>query len=238
MDPTYFDPLGLSLNFVHRRLFGAAKAFITTGSPIAAVGGFVSAGSEGRSGSDVVPKGTGLPVPGLDIVRTTLPTPVDPCSARGMVIDRSGRCVARAGVSGIGPGAGILDPLGLDLGARARDLFAPVAPPIGPPPGAAMIGASAVAPFRTTTVTRRCGRGFVLATDGLCYDRKTLRKDQRMWPPGRKPLLTGGQLNAIAIAARAAGRIKTQTKRLQKLGMLQKPKSTRKPIGAVSHHHD
>jgi len=237
MDPRHFDPLGLSLSFVHKRLFGAARGLLT-GGPSGAVIGLLSpgGGSSGRSGSRAVPRGTGEPVPGLPVQAFALPTPVDPCSARGMVIDRTGRCVARAGLSGLGPGPGLLDPLGLDLGARARELFAP--PPVGPPVGVAMIGSSAVAPFRTTTVIRRCGRGFVLAIDGLCYDRKTLRKDQRMWPPGRKPLLTGGQLNAIAIAARAAGRIKTQTKRLQKLGMLQKPKTTRKAIAPVSHHHD
>jgi len=177
-------------------------------------------------------------VPGLFVGQVEVPRPRDPCASRGLTIDRSGRCVPAAGISGIGPGAGLLDPLGLDLGARARNLIGPPAPPIGPSVGVAMIGQSAVAPFRTTTVIRRCGRGFVLATDGLCYDRKTLRKDQRMWPPGRKPLLTGGQLNAIAIAAKAAGRIKTQTKRLQKLGMLQKPKTTRRAIAPVSHHHD
>jgi len=152
-----------------------------------------------------------------------------------MTIDRAGRCVPAAGISGLGPGAGLLDPLGLDLGARARSLLHIDRTTATVP----MIGGSAVSPFRFQQTVRRCeGRNHVLATDGLCYDRKTLRKEQRMWPPGRKPLLTGGQLNAIAIAAKAAGRIKTQTKRLQKLGMLQKPKTTRRAIAAVSHHHD
>jgi len=238
MDPRYFDPLGLSSSFVHKRLFGAARGFLT-GGPSGAVIGLISpgGGSSGRSGSRAVPRGTGEPVPGLPVQAFALPAPVDPCSARGMVIDRTGRCVARAGLSGLGPGPGLLDPLGLDLGARARELFAP--PPVASTNGVAMIGASAVPPFRFTQTVRRCeGRNHVLGSDGLCYDKKSIRKDQRMWPPGRPPLLTGGQLNAIAIAAKAAGRIKTQTKRLQKLGMLQKPKSTRKAIAPVSHHHD
>lgn len=237
--PSYFDPLGLSETFVHRRLIGAVRGLVT-GGPSGAIIGLISpgGGSSGRSGSAVVPGSTPDAVPGIPIVARPTPSPVDPCAARGMTIDRSGRCVPRAGPSGLGPGAGFLDPLGLDLGARARDLFAPQAP-VGPPVGVAMIGASAVAPFRFTQTVRRCeGRNHVLGSDGLCYDKKSIRKDQRMWPPGRKPLLTGGQLNAIAIAARAAGRIKTQTKRLQKLGMLQKPKSTRKAIAPVSHHHD
>ena len=235
-DPRYFDPLGLAQGFVHRRIFGAAKAFVTTGSPIAAVGSFLTTGgSEGKSGSSVIPQGRD-PVPGLPIAPTPVSTMLPaPCPNRSMVIDHRGRCVQGAGFSGLGPGAGVFDPLGLDLGARARDFLAP---PQGPAPAVPMIGASAVAPFRHTQVVRRCGRGSVLAIDGLCYDKKTLRKDQREWPPGRKPLLTGGDLNAISRAARAAGRMKTQQKRLQKLGLLPKPKSAQRRIAPVSHHHD
>lgn len=67
-----------------------------------------------------------------------------------------------------------------------------------------------------------CGRGAVLGQDGLCYDKRSISNRQRMWPRARKPLLTGGDLNCIAKASRAANRMKTQTKRLKKLGMLPK----------------
>jgi hypothetical protein len=63
----------------------------------------------------------------------------------------------------------------------------------------------------------------VLGADDLCYNRRDLRKDERKWIPGRKPLLTGGDLNAISRAARAASRVKTQQKRLESLGLLKKP---------------
>jgi len=46
-----------------------------------------------------------------------------------------------------------------------------------------------------------------------------------MWPKPRRPLLTSGDLNAISKAARAAARMKVQQKRLQKLGLLPKPKT-------------
>lgn len=90
-----------------------------------------------------------------------------------------------------------------------------------------MIGASAVTPFVKSVTVHRCGKGSVLAIDGLCYDKRTLRKDQRAWPPGRKPLLTGGDLNAIAKAARAARRMKVQQRRLEQLGLLKRPKPSR-----------
>lgn len=62
---------------------------------------------------------------------------------------------------------------------------------------------------------RRCLPGMVLGKDNLCYD--SLRKSERKWPPGRKPLLTGGEMNAITKAARAASRLHRTQKRLKKV---------------------
>jgi hypothetical protein len=83
-------------------------------------------------------------------------------------------------------------------------------------------------PGTKSITVSRCPRGAVLGNDGLCYNRGDLRKSDRKWVPGRKPLLTGGDLNAISRAARAANKMKTQQKRLQKLGMLPKPTSSRR----------
>jgi hypothetical protein len=87
-------------------------------------------------------------------------------------------------------------------------------------------GAGLVPAMRSVTV-KRCPPGAVLGKDEICYNRRDLRRDDRKWVPGRRPLLTGGDLNAISRAARAAGKMKTQQKRLQKLGLLPKPKSGR-----------
>jgi len=89
----------------------------------------------------------------------------------------------------------------------------------------------------TVSVTRRvCGRGQVLRWDGMCVRRKGLSNKDRFWPAPRRPLLTGGDLNAIATAARAARRMQTASKRLQKLGMLPKPKSSsRRRSGGHQH---
>lgn len=93
----------------------------------------------------------------------------------------------------------------------------------GDPRTSAMMAAGGVVPESRTRTQLRCPRGMVLGIDDLCYRRGSLRKDQRKWVPGRKPLLTGGDLNAISKAARAASRLKTQQKRLEKLGLLKKP---------------
>jgi hypothetical protein len=96
--------------------------------------------------------------------------------------------------------------------------------------GEAVMGryGAALQPMARTQTTLRCLPGMVLGTDSLCYNKRDLRKDERKWVPGRKPLLTGGDLNAISRAARAARRVKTTQKRLQKLGLLKKPTQGRR----------
>jgi len=101
--------------------------------------------------------------------------------------------------------------------------------------GEAVMGryGAAIQPAVRSVELHRCPRGAVLGNDGLCYNARDLRKSDRKWVPGRKPLLTGGDLNAIARASRAANKMKTQQKRLQKLGLLPKPNRGRgAPRGA------
>ena len=75
-----------------------------------------------------------------------------------------------------------------------------------------------------------CRRGMQLGNDGVCYNKTQISNKQRMWPAGRKPLLTGGEMRAIGIAARAGRRMDGATKRLRKLGMMKAlPASRRAP---------
>ncbi len=76
-----------------------------------------------------------------------------------------------------------------------------------------------------------CLRGMQLGNDGLCYNKSQISNSQRMWPKGRRPLLTGGDMRAISIASRAGKRLERTTKRLQTMGMLKKPTSRRLPPG-------
>lgn len=72
-----------------------------------------------------------------------------------------------------------------------------------------------------------CLPGMQLGDDGLCYNKSQITNKQRMWPAGRKPLLSGGDMRAISIAARAGRRLEGATKRLQRMGMMKKPASRR-----------
>jgi len=65
-----------------------------------------------------------------------------------------------------------------------------------------------------------CGKGMTLGNDGLCYNKGAITNKQRQWPRGRRPLLTGGDMRAISIAARAGSKLDRTTKRLRSLGMM------------------
>ncbi len=81
-----------------------------------------------------------------------------------------------------------------------------------------------------------CPRGTQLGDDGVCYNKSQISNKQRMWPAGRRPLLTGGDMRAISIAARAGKRLEGATKRLQRMGMMKKPSSRRHPALRIPVH--
>lgn len=68
-----------------------------------------------------------------------------------------------------------------------------------------------------------CLKGMVVGSDGMCYNKSQISNKERMWPRGRRPLLTGGDMRAISIAARASARMTRTAVRLQDLGMIKKP---------------
>lgn len=87
---------------------------------------------------------------------------------------------------------------------------------------------AALVPQSEAVTVRRCPRGAVLAKDGYCYNKSQLRRGDRMWVPGRKPLLTGGEMNALTVAARVTSRIEAKTKALQRMGLMKKPHTGRR----------
>ncbi len=91
-------------------------------------------------------------------------------------------------------------------------------------PIAATSGGGGVAPAVSTRTVLRCPSGMVLGKDNRCY--RSLPKRDRKWNPGRKPLLTGGEMNAIAKAARAAKKLKSAEKRLAKAGRTLAPRKS------------
>jgi len=96
--------------------------------------------------------------------------------------------------------------------------------------GSAVLGqfGTALQPGSQSAVRLLCPPGSVLGKDNLCYNKSQLRKSERKWVPPRKPLLTGGELNAIRTAASAARKLRAQESRLQSMGMLPKHVSSRR----------
>jgi len=108
--------------------------------------------------------------------------------------------------------------------------------------GEAVLGqyGTALVPGSQIVDRATCPRGTQLGNDGLCYNKGQITNKQRMWPAGRKPLLTGGDMNAIRIAARAGRRLAGATTRLQRLGMMPKaaaPRRRRKTAATGAHKH-
>lgn len=92
----------------------------------------------------------------------------------------------------------------------------------GSPVGDAVMGqfGAALQPGMMQIERSVCLPGMQLAKDGLCYNKGAITNSQRMWPRGRRPLLTGGDMRAIGIAARAGAKLDRTTKRLRGLGMM------------------
>lgn len=109
---------------------------------------------------------------------------------------------------------------------------------VGQPVGDAVMGryGAGLQPGVMTIDRAVCPRGTQLGDDGLCYNKSQISNKQRMWPRGRRPLLTGGEMRAIGIASRAGGKMDRTTKRLRELGMMkQLPKA--RAAKSTHHHH-
>ncbi len=246
MEPFNGDPTGfpLQLNFVHKRLLGAAKGFVLSGfSPTAAAAGFVTSGGGGRAVSGT---GSAFEAKSNEELQRLANSGVAPATRSLARQELQQRGTAGKFTSGFG--VGCLPGFARDATGRCVTVFSPTAfvpggDPLFSPPrvadgfGGAVMGRYGVAlqPEVVSSVRRRCPRGAVLGNDGLCYD--SLPKKDRMWIPARRPLLTGGDLNAISRAAKAARRMKAQTKKLQSLGMLERPKPRRLAAAQAQAHH-
>lgn len=212
-------------NFVHKRLLGAAKSFVTSGfNPLAAAGGFLA--------PPVAPE-VRRPQP-----RSTTARP----SAISSAEKEMGRAVKFAdvapGFAPAGPCPGVLQVRGpggtcIDLAALppgGRPAVTPRVVETGFTPGAMAVGpavmgryGAALTPGSRIVDRAVCLRGMVLGNDGLCYNSRGFRNGNRMWPRGRKPLLTGGEMRAISVASRAATRLTNAAVRLQEIGLIKKP---------------
>ena len=269
-------------NFVHKRILGGIKGFVSSGfNPLAGLSGFISGGQRGQRGTAVratagprmistqqfgPPPPRGFTSAGRAAqprfsdfqpitrapARAVLPRtiPVDTVRAKAIAKDfkfpdliTTGRdSLLRLGGGNGGGNGGCPSPL--IMNPRTGNCIAPTSPRgaelFGADPILGQYGAGFVAGTKIVDVAT-CPRNTVLGTDGICYNKQGFANKNRMWPAGRKPLLSGGDLGAIAKAARAGKRLEAATKRLQKMGMIKKP-ATRaarahqhaRPVAAVS----
>ena len=210
-------------NFVHKRIFGAIKGGVTGllgGGPLGALGGAIGGFTGG---------GRGAPVPPVIPQTTVIPgSRFQPFGARcgtGFFMDTRGQCV----------------PLTTRTGTSFREKVEALVP-FGQTGqvefGAAVMGqfGAALEPGFRESSTAVCPPGTVLGIDRLCYNKGDIKNKERAWPRGRKPLLTGGEMRCISIAAGAAKRLERKTKQLQSLGMLKKPSTSRRRALPSGHH--
>jgi hypothetical protein len=74
----------------------------------------------------------------------------------------------------------------------------------------------------------RCRKGLVLGDDDLCYRKGDLRRDERKWPPGTKPLLTGGEVRMLRKIDSLQNKVQKAWARAGKPGQRKAPPRPRK----------
>jgi len=219
--------------FVHKRIFGAVKGGLggLLGGPGGILGGaargFIGGGGGGTRTADLVPLPRSFrdaPTSGVQQVPVTSGCPP------GFFL-QNGRCTQRVVKTPGFRGAAERFLPGGRTGFEVQ--AAPVAAGQAVAPedfGEAVMGrfGAGLTPAIRMTDVRVCPRGTVLGMDGLCYNRRDIRNAERFWPRGRRPLLTGGEMRCITVAAAAAKKLKTKQKQLESLGLLKRPAPRRR----------
>lgn len=206
------SPPNESRGFIHKKLLGIAKGVVKTFVP----GGSIAVGAietvTGRrketqkgAGRSAKFEDFGPPMPrapsrhrGFGPSSGPCPQTV-PCTFPWRWDTRTCRCRLFAG-----------EVSGPDPGPRPRPNGVTGHPTMVPANGAGPAGGAPVPPVEPFTfkdestrdgVRRRCPRRFKLGIDNLCYFNLPRNSKFRKWRPGRKPMFTGGDLNAIKTAA-------------------------------------
>ncbi len=220
-----YDLHGTQCNFVHRRIIGAVGGFIT-GGPTGAIAGAFRGGAE-EAPTPLRPRSVFRPP-----VRSAAPRAfaAGACPP-GQRRTSGGTCVRDTRIARVVKTPGLIA-FGQRLvpgGATGLEVEFGQAGQADARAGEAVMGryGAGLEPIVEARSVSTCLPGMVLGNDDICYNRGQVPNRSRMWPKGRKPLLTGGEMNAITKASRAARRVKATTKKLQGLGLLDKPKARR-----------
>lgn len=184
------DMSGFAPSFVHKRIIGGIKG-LASGGVTGGIGGFLSGGGDNsreRKARRAVenqrfqtfgegPRTAG-PARSFGIS--------DPCPIPGMSVDpKTGKCVFKLGAV-VGP-----DQVPAATGTSMVVFEDAVTGAFGMP---------AIRPVNIPQNHLTCPPGMVLGEDSLCYPKAVLRRDSRFrkWRPGTRPVLTGGEVRAIA----------------------------------------
>jgi len=193
-------------NFVHKRIIGGFGGFLT-GGPAGAIAGFVEGGKKRKGGQPAaggpVARRADFPDQAsfLDARRRGVQCPSGQVRMAGLCVDTS--------LAGGGPSA---------LSVQAGGVGEPVMGQFG----------AALQPMVEDRMVRSCLPGMVLGKDGLCYNKRDISNKQRAHPRGTKPLGTPGEMAALRKAAAFGRRMETTVKRMQKIGVLKKPRGGRR----------
>jgi len=218
-----------SRGFVHKRIGSAFKGFVSSGfNPLAAVGGFIAPTAPARRTLPRVAtaRPTTFSAVGQEVGRQAKFGPSS--TAVALTGSTAGPCPGIFSVRG--PGGTCIDISALPPGGRPAVTPRAGVVETGFTPGSMEVGGAVMGRFGAALTPGSriidraiCLRGMVLGNDGLCYNSKGFRNSDRMWPRGRKPLLTGGEMRAISVASRAATRLTNAAVRLQDIGLIKKP---------------
>jgi len=224
--------------FIHKRILGGLKGLVT-GGPLGAASGFLTkpkarptlaVGARPLIPTETAKQlGASIKFGGTEVF--TVATPLGAAPGREPDCRFPKRFDRRTGTCRVFLG----EESGRDRTAaeRARDAAgrngsAPMGEAVAGRYGAGLVPA-------VMTVDRAvCEKGMTLGDDGLCYAKGAITNQQRMWPRGRRPLLTGGDMRAIGVAARAGAKLERTTKRLRSLGLM-KAAPVRRKLPAHAH---
>jgi len=203
--------------FVHKRIFGGIKGFLS-GGPVGAAAGFVSGGGKAPTVSR----------PSV-FRRPLVPTRAAAMCPPGFFETPAGGCQPVAAPALVERVPGIRGAIERFIPGGATGFQVD-----GQEFGEAQMGrfGAGLEPAIRSTSTRVCPRGAVLAVDGLCYNRRDIRNSERAWPRGRRPLLTGGEMRCINVASSAAKKLQRKQKQLEQLGLLKRPSRSRRALPA------
>jgi len=232
-----------ALNFVHKRILRGVGGFLG-GGPVGALGGFLD--SNGPQQRHLVSR----PAPRSFTARPTAYSAAQKASGRSLKFSAAEARNIQQSILGAGDPAAVLARFGAsrfqlpslpsvvsegcvlpwrrDPRTGECRIFAGSTTGVDPTPvGETVMGqyGPALVPGGKVIDRKICLRGMQLGSDGLCYNKGQIKNSQRLWPRGRQPLLTGGEMRAIGIANVAANRLERTTRRLQKIGMMKKPAS-------------